>query len=109
MFLPDWSSAHVEREVRAGLATFATMAYIIVVNPHILGAAGMPQDGVMAATCLAAALGCFLMGVLTNYPFALAPGMGLNTFFAYTVVVGMGLSWQGALVAVFISGACFLC
>ena len=68
------------------------MAYIIVVNPHILAAAGMPQDGVMAATCLAAALGCFLMGVLTNYPFARAPGMGLNAFFAYTVGVGMGLS-----------------
>lgn len=107
MLLPDWSRGHIGREVRAGVATFATMAYIIVVNPHILAAAGMPQDGVMAATCLAAALGCFLMGVLTNYPFALAPGMGLNAFFAYTVVVGMGLSWQGALAAVFISGACF--
>ncbi len=107
MFRLDRAGTHVGREIRAGLATFATMAYIIVVNPHILAAAGMPADGVMAATCLAAALGCFLMGGLTNYPFALAPGMGLNAFFTYTVVLGMGLSWQGALAAVFISGALF--
>ena len=107
IFRLDVADADVRQEIRAGAATFMTMAYIIVVNPHILAAAGMPTDAVMMATCLAAALGCFLMGLLTNYPFALAPGMGLNAFFAYTVVVGMGLSWQGALAAVFISGACF--
>ena len=84
------------------------MAYIIVVNPLILGEAGMPREGVMVATCLAAAVGCFLMGALTNYPFALAPGMGLNAFFVYTVVIGMGVPWQGALAAVFVSGGIFL-
>ena len=108
MFRLDTTGADVRQEIRAGTATFLTMAYIIVVNPLILADAGMPADGVMAATCLAAALGCFLMGLLTNYPFALAPGMGLNAFFVYTVVLGMGLSWQGALAAVFISGAIFL-
>ena len=84
------------------------MAYIIVVNPLILAEAGMPKDAVMVATCLAAALGSFLMGWLANYPFALAPGMGLNAFFVYTVVLGMGIPWQGALAAVFISGLVFL-
>ena len=98
----------VTREVRAGLTTFLTMAYIVVVNPLILAQAGMPADGVMAATCLAAAIGSLLMGLLTNYPFALAPGMGLNAFFTYTVVLGMGLPWQGALAAVFVSGVVFL-
>ena len=95
------------RELRAGLTTFMTMAYIVVVNPLILADAGMPKEAVMAATCLAAALGSFLMGWLTNYPFALAPGMGLNAFFTYTIVLGMGLSWQAALGAVFISGILF--
>ena len=98
----------IGREIRAGATTFATMAYIIAVNPLILGDAGMPRDGVMAATCVAAAIGCFLMGALTNYPFALAPGMGLNAFFVYAVVLGMGIPWQGALAAVFISGSIFL-
>ena len=96
------------REVRAGLTTFATMAYIVAVNPLILADAGMPREAVVAATCLAAACGSILMGLLTNYPFAMAPGMGLNAFFAYTVVLGMGLSWQGALAAVFVSGVIFL-
>jgi AGZA family xanthine/uracil permease-like MFS transporter len=84
------------------------MAYIAVVNPLILADAGMPKEAVAAATCLAAAFGSILMGRLTNYPFALAPGMGLNAFFTYTVVIGMGLSWQGALAAVFVSGVLFL-
>ena len=108
MFRLDTTGADVQQEIRAGTATFLTMAYIIVVNPLILADAGMPPDGVMVAACLAAALGCFRMGLLTNYPFALAPGMGLNAFFVYTVVLGMGLSWQGALAAVFISGVIFL-
>ena len=96
------------REVRAGVTTFLTMSYIVVVNPLILSQAGMPADGVLAATCLAAAAGSALMGVLTNYPFALAPGMGLNAFFVYTAVLSLGLPWQGALAAVFVSGVIFL-
>jgi AGZA family xanthine/uracil permease-like MFS transporter len=95
-------------EITAGVTTFMTMAYIIIVNPSILSDAGMPAGAVMVATCLAAAIGTFLMGFLANYPFALAPGMGLNAFFTYTVVLTMGLSWQGALAAVFISGVIFL-
>src|SRR5450631_1053878 len=98
----------VRTEVFAGLTTFLTMAYIVVVNPLILGAAGMPVAGVAAATCLAAGLGCILMGLLSNYPLALAPGMGLNAYFTYTVVQGMGLPWQTALGCVFISGIAFL-
>jgi AGZA family xanthine/uracil permease-like MFS transporter len=84
------------------------MAYIVVVNPLILGAAGMPVAGVAAATCLAAGFGSILMGLLSNYPLALAPGMGLNAYFTYTVVQGMGLPWQTALGCVFISGVAFL-
>lgn len=103
----DLGTANPRQEFRAGVTTFMTMAYIVAVNTQILGDAGMPREGVMMATCLAAALGSLLMGWLTNYPFALAPGMGLNAFFAYTVVLGMGLSWQGALAAVFISGLIF--
>jgi len=104
----DLDRAGVRREIRAGVTTFMTMAYIVVVHPHMLAEAGMPRDGVMMATCLAAALGCFLMAWLTNYPFAMAPGLGLNAFFAYSVVLGMGLSWQGALAAVFLSGIVFV-
>ena len=104
----DLDRAGVRREIRAGVTTFMTMAYIVVVHPLILADAGMPRDGVMTATCLAAALGCFLMAFLTNYPFALAPGLGLNAFFAYSVVLGMGISWQGALAAVFLAGLVFV-
>ena len=98
----------VRTEVVAGLTTFLTMAYIVVVNPAVLGAAGMPIAGVAVATCLAAGFGSILMGLLSNYPLALAPGMGLNAYFTYTVVKGMGLPWQTALGCVFISGAAFL-
>ena len=98
----------VRTEVVAGLTTFLTMAYIVVVNPAVLGAAGMPVAGVAVATCLAAGFGSILMGLLSNYPLALAPGMGLNAYFTYTVVKGMGLPWQTALGCVFISGAAFL-
>jgi AGZA family xanthine/uracil permease-like MFS transporter len=97
----------VRTELLAGLTTFITMAYIVVVNPLILGDAGMPVAGVAAATCLAAGFGSILMGLLSNYPLALAPGMGLNAYFAYTVVKTMGLSWQAALGCVFISGIAF--
>jgi AGZA family xanthine/uracil permease-like MFS transporter len=95
-------------EVLAGLTTFLTMAYIIFVNPSILGDAGMPKGAVFVATCLIAALGTTIMGLYANYPIALAPGMGLNAYFAYVVVLGMGFKWQVALGAVFVSGCLFL-
>lgn len=98
----------VKREVLAGLTTFVTMAYIIFVNPAMLAEAGMDHGAVFVATCLAAAIGSMLMGLLANYPIALAPGMGLNAFFTYGVVLGMGHSWQTALGAVFIGGVLFL-
>ncbi|SJZ34194.1 NCS2 family permease [Selenihalanaerobacter shriftii] len=98
----------VKTEILAGLTTFMTMAYIIIVNPLILKDAGMPFEAVMAATVISAAFATLIMGLYANYPFALAPGMGLNAFFAYTVVLGMGLSWQAALAAVFISGIFFI-
>jgi AGZA family xanthine/uracil permease-like MFS transporter len=98
----------VRTELLAGLTTFLTMAYIVFVNPAILGDAGMPKDAVFVATCLAAATGTLIMGLYANYPMALAPGMGLNAYFAYTVVLGMKIPWQAALGAVFISGCLFI-
>ncbi|HXC94239.1 MAG TPA: NCS2 family permease [Edaphobacter sp.] len=95
-------------EILAGLTTFVTMAYIIFVNPAILSETGMPLAAVTAATCLCAAFGSILMGALANYPLALAPGMGLNAYFTYTVVKGMGVPWPTALGAVFLSGVIFL-
>ncbi len=95
-------------EALAGFTTFLTMAYIVIVNPTILGEAGMPVAAVAAATCLAAGIGCILMGLIANYPIALAPGMGLNAYFTYTVVIGMGVPWQTALGCVFLSGVAFL-
>ena len=95
-------------EILAGCTTFMTMAYIIFVNPAILHETGMPLAAVTAATCLSAAAGSFLMGGLANYPIALAPGMGLNAYFTYAVVKGMGVPWQVALGAVFLSGVAFL-
>ncbi len=95
-------------EMLAGATTFLTMAYIVFVNPAILGAAGMPPQAVMAATCFCAALGSILMGALGRYPIALAPGMGINAYFAYTVVRGMGVPWETALGAVLLSGLLFL-
>ena len=95
-------------EVLAGLTTFVTMAYIIFVNPAILSQTGMPLAAVTTSTCLCAAFGSILMGALANYPLALAPGMGLNAYFTYTVVKGMGVAWQTALGAVFLSGVIFL-
>ncbi len=95
-------------EILAGFTTFMTMAYIVFVNPAILHEAGMPLAAVTAATCLSAAFGSLLMGGLARYPIALAPGMGLNAYFTYAVVKGMGVPWQVALGAVFISGVVFL-
>jgi adenine/guanine/hypoxanthine permease len=95
-------------EVEAGVATFLTMAYIVAVNPAILADAGVPFEGALFATCMAAAAATLLMGLIANYPFALAPGMGLNAYFAYSVVGGMGVPWQTALGAVFLSGVIFV-
>lgn len=95
-------------EIYAGLTTFVTMAYILAVNPQILGDAGMPAGGVLIATALSSAIACVAMAFFANLPFALAPGMGLNAYFAYRVVIGMGYSWQMALFAVFIEGLIFI-
>ena len=95
-------------EILAGVTTFLTMAYIVLVNPAILAAAGVPLPAVTAATCLSAAFGSILMGILARYPIALAPGMGLNAYFTYTVCIKMHIPWQTALGAVFISGMIFL-
>lgn len=99
----DWRT-----EILAGFTTFITMSYIVFVNPAILSETGMPFQAVVAATCLSAAVGSILMGVLARYPIALAPGMGLNAYFTYTVCKGMGVPWQVALGAVFLSGIAFL-
>ncbi|MGB9457866.1 MAG: NCS2 family permease [Bryobacteraceae bacterium] len=101
-------NANWRTEILAGFTTFMTMAYIVFVNPAILHEAGMPLAAVTAATCLSAAVGSVLMGALARYPIALAPGMGLNAYFTYTVVKGMGLPWPTALGAVFLSGVAFL-
>ncbi len=98
----------VKTEVIAGITTFMTMAYILAVNPNILSTTGMNSNAVLIATALAAFVGTLLMAFLSNYPFALAPGMGLNAYFAYTVVINMGYSWQIALLAVFVEGLIFL-
>ena len=95
-------------EILAGFTTFITMAYIVFVNPSILAETGMPFTAVLAATCVASGLGCILMGAFARYPIALAPGMGLNAFFTYAVVKGMGVDWHVALGAVFLSGLIFL-
>ncbi|MGA2039804.1 MAG: NCS2 family permease [Bryobacteraceae bacterium] len=101
-------NANWRTEILAGFTTFMTMAYIVFVNPAILHEAGMPLAAVTAATCLSAAVGSVLMGALARYPIALAPGMGLNAYFTYTVVKGMGVAWPTALGAVFLSGIAFL-
>ena len=98
----------VKTEVIAGITTFMTMAYILAVNPSILSATGMDSGAVFTATALAAFIGTLLMAIFANYPFALAPGMGLNAYFAYTVVLGMGYSWEYALTAVFAEGIIFI-
>jgi AGZA family xanthine/uracil permease-like MFS transporter len=102
------SGTDVRTELLAGLTTFLTMVYIIFVNPSILGDAGMPKESVFVATCIVAALGSAVMGLYANYPIAMAPGMGLNAYFAYAVVLGMGVAWPAALGAVFISGCLFI-
>ncbi len=98
----------VKTEVLAGVTTFMTMAYILAVNPSILSAAGMDANAVLLATAISSFIGCACMAFMANYPFALAPGMGLNAYFAYTVCIGMGVSWQTALLAVFVEGIIFI-
>jgi AGZA family xanthine/uracil permease-like MFS transporter len=98
----------VRTEVLAGLTTFLTMSYIIFVNPEILSSTGMDRNAIFVATCIAAALGSVVMAMVANWPIGMAPGMGLNAFFAFTVVAAMGFTWQQALGAVFISGCIFL-
>src|SRR5579862_8604921 len=100
--------ANWKTEIIAGMTTFITMAYIVFVNPSILKDAGMPLPAVFAATCIAAAIGTLMMGAFARYPIALAPGMGLNAYFTYSVVKGMGVPWETALGAVFLSGVAFL-
>jgi len=102
------NNTNYRNEIMGGLTTFMAMAYIIFVNPAILSAAGMDFDSVTIATCLSAALATLIMGILARYPIAQAPGLGANAFFAFSVVIGMGISWQAALGAVFISGVIFL-
>lgn len=107
-FRLEENRADIGTEVRAGITTFLTMAYIIVVNPAILSKTGMPFAGVMFATILVAGLCSILMGLVANLPFAIAPGMGLNAFFAFTLCLGMGVKWQTALGVVFLSGVIFI-
>ena len=102
------SNSSIKVEVMAGITTFMTMAYILAVNPNLLSASGMDATAVLIATCLASFIGTLAMALLANYPFALAPGMGLNAYFAFTVCGTMGYSWKVALVAVFIEGIIFI-
>ncbi|WP_288416829.1 NCS2 family permease [uncultured Acinetobacter sp.] len=108
LFKLSENKTNFRTEVLAGVTTFLTMCYIIIVNPIILSETGMNYGAVFVATCLAAAIGCLVMGLIANYPIALAPGMGLNAYFTYSVCLGMGVPWQTALAAVFISGLVFL-
>jgi adenine/guanine/hypoxanthine permease len=98
----------VRTELLAGLTTFMTMGYVVVVNPRILAEAGMPVEGVLFATCISAAIATLIMGLWANYPIALAPGMSLNAYFTYSIVIGRGVPWQTALGVVFLSGLVFL-
>lgn len=108
IFKLESNGTNVKTEVLAGITTFMTMAYILAVNPSILSATGMDSGAIFTSTALAAMVGTLLMALFANYPFALAPGMGLNAYFAYTVVLGMGYTWQTALTAVFIEGIIFI-
>ena len=108
LFKLNAKNTSVKTEIIAGITTFLAMAYILGVNPGILGDAGMDPQAVFMATAISAAIASIVMGLLANYPVALAPGMGVNALFSYTVVMKMGFSWQAALAAVFVSGVVFL-
>ncbi|CUS25469.1 transport protein [Paucilactobacillus oligofermentans DSM 15707 = LMG 22743] len=107
-FQLDELKTNFRREILAGCTTFISMAYILFVNPSVLGQTGMDKGAVFTATAIASAIGCILMGVLAKYPIATAPGLGVNAFFAYSVVIGMGIPWQTALAGVFIAAIIFL-
>ena len=102
------NKTNIKTEVLAGITTFMTMAYILAVNPDLLSVSGMDKQAVLLATAISAAIGTFIMAFLSNYPFALAPGMGLNAYFSYSVCIGMGVNWRVALFAVFIEGLVFI-
>ena len=106
-FSIDSHQTTVQKEVLAGVTTFITMAYIIFVNPQMMAQSGMDHGAIFVGTCLAAAIACFIMGLFANWPVGLAPGMGLNAFFTYTVVGELGYSWEVALGSVFIAGVLF--
>ena len=108
VFRLEENQTSVRRELLAGLTTFMTMAYVVVVNPQILSESGMPVDGVLFATCISSAVATLVMGLWANYPIALAPGMSLNAYFTYSIVLGRGVPWQTALGVVFFSGVLFL-
>ena len=108
VFHVSQNDSTISRELIGGLTTFMAMAYVVVVNPRILGEAGMPVEGVLFATCLSAVIATLIMGVWANYPIALAPGMSLNAYFTYSIVLGRHIPWQTALGVVFLSGALFL-
>ncbi len=108
MFHLEENQTTVRRELLGGLTTFMTMAYVVVVNPRILAESGMPLEGVLFATCISSAFATLVMGLWANYPIALAPGMSLNAYFTYSIVIGRGVPWQTALGVVFLSGLVFL-
>jgi AGZA family xanthine/uracil permease-like MFS transporter len=108
LFHLEENQTTARQELLAGVTTFMTMSYVVIVNPRILADAGMPVDGVLFATCVSAALATLIMGLWANYPIALAPGMSLNAYFTYSVVIGRGVPWQTALGVVFLSGVLFL-
>ena len=107
LFKLNVNDTNIKKEILAGFTTFITMSYIIFVNPQIMSSTGMDFGAVFVGTCLAAAIACFIMGFVANWPVGLAPGMGLNAFFTYSVVGEMGYSWETALGAVFLSGILF--
>lgn len=107
-FQVDQLHTTVKREMLAGFTTFISMAYILFVNPSVLGASGMDKGAVFTATALASAIGCILMGVLARYPIATAPALGINAFFAYSVCIGMNIPWQTALAGVFVASLIFM-
>lgn len=104
----DKHGSTIKREILAGFTTFISMAYILFVNPTVLGATHMDKGAVFTATALASAFGCLMMGLYAKYPIATAPGLGVNAFFAYSVVIGMGIPWQTALAGVFVAAIIFL-
>jgi AGZA family xanthine/uracil permease-like MFS transporter len=108
LFRLKQNNTTVRAEIFAGITTFMTMAYVVVVNPRILSEAGMPVEGVLFATCISAAVATLIMGLWANYPIALAPGMSLNAYFTYSIVIGRGVPWQTCLGVVFLSGCVFL-